>query len=82
MVPKYTGKSMHLNILKPFKKRKKQDQMKKGRTLHVIIQRTLLIEFSFPRALNRVTYLKLFLMNKDVTDVVVHLSKMESKLEK
>ena len=56
--------------------------MKKGRTLHVIIQRTLLIEFSFPRALNRVTYLKQFLMNKDVTDVVVHLSKMESKLEK
>ena len=81
-MPKYTGKSMHLNILKPLKKRKKQDQMKKGRTSHVIIQQTLLIEFSFPRALNHVTYLKLFLMNKDVTDVVVHLSKKESKLEK
>ena len=37
---------------------------------------------SFPTALNHVTYLKQFLMNKGFTDVVEDLSKVKSKLEK
>ena len=37
---------------------------------------------SFPTALNHVTYIKQFLMNKGFTDVVEDLSKVESKLKK
>ena len=35
---------------------------------------------SFPKALNHVTYLKQFLMNKGFTDVVENLSNVKSKL--
>ena len=38
--------------------------------------------WSFPTALNHVSYLKQFLMNKGITNVVEDLSKVESKLEK
>ena len=37
---------------------------------------------SFPTAFNHVIYLTQFLMNKEFTDVVEDLSKVESKLEK
>ena len=37
---------------------------------------------NFPTALNHITYIKQFLMNKGFTDVVEDLSKVESKLEK
>ena len=39
-------------------------------------------QLSCESALNHVTYLKQFLMNKGFTDVVEDLSKVESKLEK
>ena len=40
------------------------------------------LKLNFPTALNHVTYLKQFLINKGFNNVVEELSKAESKLEK
>ena len=69
---------MHGISLKLLKKRKKHNQKKKGRMLPMIIRSN--IEFS--NSFKSCYLLTAVLMNKDFTDVVEDLLKVESKLKK